>query len=311
MTTPEKQLAQRIRELRRRHFGARGKAEFARRLDLPLEAYERFERGTVPPGDVMVRMCDVTGEDLQWLLTGTAARGTVVISGARRRHQDLLTRIAQAIDAQPKLAASLEAFLDLLLKSEQMQQTSGALPAPDAANLVPVFATGHWPRGLPDPGGGGGDGGLALAHAAELADVPRAACALAEPDGDGGGEIVHRAELLAARDESRGVDGYLHCPGLVSLFPEAFAVRLEQAGPMCPMFADGDVVVVAPGAEPALGRPALCKFRSDADDRCRIWLGGDDRHVHLGRVSDGGHETLPREELCWALDVLYRAPRAA
>jgi len=309
VTTPEKQLAQRIRELRRRHFGARGKAEFAQRLGLAPEEYERFERGTIPPGDVMVRMCDLTGEDLQWLLTGTAARGTVVISGARRRHQNLLTRIAQAIDAEPKLAASLEAFLDLLLAGSRARPAAGRLPAPEAAGLVPVFAPGHWPESLPGPGGDAG--GLALARTAELADTPRVSCVLAEPDSEGPGPAVHEAELLAIAEDTRGVERYLHCPGLVGLFPEAFGVRLEEAGPMEPMFAAGDVLVVAPGAEPALGRPALCKFRTDADDRCRIWLGEDDHHVHLGRIADGEHETLPRDELCWALDVLYRVPRAA
>jgi len=113
MGSAEKALTERIRQLRRRHFGAGGKAEFARRLDLPLEEYERFERGRLPPGDVMLRMCELTGEDLQWLLTGVAARGTVVISGTRGRHQDFLTRLARLLDEKPTLAAPLEAFVEL------------------------------------------------------------------------------------------------------------------------------------------------------------------------------------------------------
>jgi hypothetical protein len=63
--------------------------------------------------------------------------------------------------------------------------------------------------------------------------------------------------------------------------------------------------------KPAVGRPALCKFTDRADDRCRIWLGQDEEYVHLGRVSDGRHEQMPRAQLRWSLEVLYRVARAA
>jgi len=104
--------------------------------------------------------------------------------------------------------------------------------------------------------------------------------------------------------------GYLYCPGVGALLPGAFGLSVGDES-MAPLLHPGDVVVVAPGAEPQLGKPAACKFDQPEPDRCRIWLGGDDQHVDLGRLSDGGHERLPRRALQWALEVLYRATRPA
>ena len=102
MASPEAQLSSRLRELRRRHFGARGKPQFAARLGIPVEEYNRYERGALPGGELMVRICEVTGEDLQWLLTGREARQSLGISGARRRHRLNPIRRAATCGAQPR-----------------------------------------------------------------------------------------------------------------------------------------------------------------------------------------------------------------
>lgn len=150
MSSPEQALARRIRELRRRHFGPQGKELFATRLGLSLEEYGRFEQGVVPPGEVMVRMCEATGEDLQWLLTGVAARRTMVIAGTRGRHQDLLARLARLLDERPQLAAPVEAFVDLLTQGEPAHaEEAPALPGPSHQHLVPILEPQELPRTLP------------------------------------------------------------------------------------------------------------------------------------------------------------------
>jgi transcriptional regulator with XRE-family HTH domain len=310
--TPEKALAQRIRELRRRHFGSRGKEEFARKLGLPPGEYERFERGTLPAGDVLVRMCEVTGEDLQWLLTGVAARGTVVISGARGRHQNLVTQIAQALDAQPQLAAPLEAFLDLLLQGGNARQSPAvALPTPGAETLIPLFSKSEWPDPLPDPDGP--EGGCMLARIctdSELAHAERTLGRLAEPAMVYNGSTTRDVAMLVVPDAAGAARRYVLSREVACCFPAAFGVVLDD-DTMEPMFAAGDAALVAVGAAPRIGQPALCKFANSLDDRCRIWLGEDERTVHLGRVCDGEHEELPRAQLRWSLEVLYRVAQAA
>lgn len=310
MSTPEKQLSERIRELRRRHFGARGKAEFARRLNAPIEDYERYERGAIPSGELLVRMCELTGEDLQWLLTGAASRGAVVISGARNRHQKLLAHIASELDSQPALATPLEAFFELLLTGAALNKDAPpALPASNA--LIPIFGPRDWPQTPPDPDGP--DGGRALlAPPTEeaLASCARVPLALSEPNADGGIAAGAPASLLALSNSAAPLRDFIHCPDVVHCFPLAFGVRIDNEK-MAPIFSTGDVAIVAAGAEPRLGAPALCKFADPNDDRCRIWLGEEGDHVNLGRASDGGREQASRDTLLWSLDVIYRAAQAA
>jgi hypothetical protein len=312
LSTPEKELARRIRELRRRHFGPRGKAEFARRLGVAPEEYDRFETHRLPPGELMVRMCELTGEDLQWLLTGVSSRGTVVISGARSRHQDLISRIAQALDSRPQLAAPLEAFFDLLLRGEDARREAALeLPAPASGDLIPLFARDEWPDELPDPDGPGGGRWLALCPSvATLAPVERSVALLTEPAMDYQPSKLRSVTLLSLSDAGGAARRFVQSTALAGCFPAAFGVVLDD-GVMEPMFAAGDALLVATGAAPQVGQPALCKFADRVDDRCRIWLGEDEEHIQLGRVSDGLNEQLPRAQLRWSLEVLYRVAPAA
>jgi hypothetical protein len=311
VSNPEKALSERIRELRRRHFGPRGKAEFARRLNLPLDEYERFERGTVPPGDVMLRMCELTGEDLQWLLTGVASRGIVVISGARGRHQTLLGRLAKTLDDKPQLAAPVEAFLDLLLGSERtQQQVAKALPVSQPRDLIPIFESDELPDELPEPDADPeGRFWLTLTRPdTELTD--RQPAALAEPDAEGNGQSPRTVDIVSGRAADGRTRRFLRSSEVARCFPGVFGVRLAD-DTMEPMFKAGDAVLVAMGEQPKMGQPALCKFADEPTVRCRIWLGRREQKVYLGRLCDGEHEEVPFDQLRWSVEVLYRLSPAA
>ncbi len=78
------------------------------------------------------------------------------------------------------------------------------------------------------------------------------------------------------------------------------------------MFAPGDGLLVMPGVGPKVGKPALCRLdRDEPTVRCRIWLGEEGHVVHLGRLTDGETEPVPRDSLLWSLEVLYRVALAA
>ena len=306
MSDPEKALAQRIRELRRRQYGPRGKAEFARRLDVPLDEYERYERATIPPGDVLVRMCEATGEDLQWLLTGVASRGTVVISQARTRHQDLLTRLAQLLDEKPTLAAPVEAFVDLLVTGETAEAgIARRLPTPTPRDLIPIFEDTNLPLHLPTK-----DAPFALAPSFSNASVSlRQTVSLAEPAGRYEPDALRPIEVLTLRAED-GADQQCVCSAeIAGCFPDMFAVRLHD-DTMAPMFGDGDAALASPGSVARIGRPALCRLADDPRVRCRIWLGEDETGVNLGRLADGAMEHVERANVSWSLEVLYRLAAA-
>lgn len=310
MKTTEQALAQRIRELRRRFFGPRGKGEFARRLGTTPERYERFERGEIPPGDVLVRMCELTGEDLQWLLTGIASRGTVVISGTRTRHQELLTRLARLLEEQPALAAPIEAFVALLTRAPGKRAAPPPeLPSPAVGELIQIFEPEELPRRW--HAGGEGDGVALLPPPPSLAEADvagRQPAGLTEPatEYDPGG--VRAVELLTVAAGGGRSRHYLRSAGMVRCFPRMFGVRVVD-DTMSPMFLGGDVVLTALEAGAQVGRPALC--RTEGGVICRIWLGEDEAGVHLGRLADGEIERIERAGVCWSLEVLYRVAAAA
>ena len=311
MSSPEEALTQRIRELRRRHFGAQGRDVFAERLGLSAEVYTRFERGAVPPGDVLVRMCEATGEDLQWLLTGVAARGTVVISGTRGRHQDLLANLARLLDQRPELAAPVEAFVDLLARGERAAgERPAALPAPELEHLIFILEPTELPTLAPD-GEGGPARALSLAPLADaLSMAERMAVALADPSLTYERAALRDAELLTLRDAAGRVRQCVHSAEIATCFPNAFGLRLADDS-MAPMFAAGDAVLVAGGVVAKVGRPALCRVLDEAGVRCRIWLGEEGEVVHWGRLADGESEEVARERVLWSLEVLFRVARAA
>jgi transcriptional regulator with XRE-family HTH domain len=302
MASPEAQLSSRLRELRRRHFGPRGKPQFAARLGISVEEYERYERGALPGGELMVRICEVTGEDLQWLLTGREARQSLVISGARRRHRDFLARLANLLDERPVLAGPVEAFVDLLSRTPAGRPPAvRSLPPPSAAELIPIFSVGELPLEPP-----GADERFWLAPGPDTPIGEPQPATLSEP-------VEHRDAPAASTLVVRQADGagrvrrFLHARELLRTFPSAFAVELDDAA-MSPLFKPGDAVVVAGDAPPELGRPALCRL--DEGAICRVWLGEGDAQVHLGRVSDGAHEVLPSSAVRWSLRVLLRLSAA-
>lgn len=309
MNDTERSLLVRIRELRRKHFGARGKATFAERLGLTLAEYEPLETRRVPDAGLLMRICEVTGEDLQWLLTGVAARGTVVISGTRGRHQALLTRLADALEEEPKLAGPVEAFVNLLLASPE-PRPGEALPSPapeDAAKgLLPILGTNALTAEL---GGAGTADFDAPQPMLPLDSMQRLTCALEEPGSDSdppGGTI----ELLTP-DGTLSSDGcYLAGPTLAASLPGAFG-WLVDSDDLTPLFHAGEIAITAPPAKPDIGDPALVWDAAGETARARIWLGTQDCTVNLGRLRSHETETLPIDQCGWALKLLYRVRPAA
>jgi len=312
MSEAEQALARRIRELRRRHFGSQGKAAFAERLGLPLEDYARYETGAVPPGEVMVRMCELAGEDLQWLLTGVAARGTVVIAGARGRHRDLLARLARTLEEQPELAAPVEAFVDLLLQGRSAPAAAPvALPPAAVADLIPIFEPDELPAALPPGSNDELRERFALAcSAGSTAATADASAELSEPAMRYDPAAGRPVEIVTLRTADGRTQRCVRSAEIARCFPGAFAVRVTDES-MQPMFRAGDAVLVASGATAKVGRPALCRAVDGAGTRCRIWLGGEQDVVHLGRLADGADEPVAKEHVLWSLEVLFRLALAA
>jgi hypothetical protein len=67
-------LAERITALRIELFGARGGPELARRLGIPTRTWYNYEGGITVPGEILLRIIEVTSVEPRWLLHGTGPR---------------------------------------------------------------------------------------------------------------------------------------------------------------------------------------------------------------------------------------------
>lgn len=296
-------LAQRVRELRRRHFGARGKAGFAERIGVNVAEYETYERGAIPPPDVLVRMCAVTGEDLQWLLTGVASRGTMVITGALDRHQALLARVARMISSRPERANAIEAFVELLEQGDQAAAPTELPAPPRPGELIPVFDWDALPRRREDllEAVRGTRGAVAPAWGTRTS----ASATFAEPSARPVAECACAIETFG---EGQGRRRLVRSAELGALAPACFGVQVV-GDDAAPLILDGDVIVVSPEGEPRVGHPALCRLESGPV--VGVWLGRDDDEVILGRLSDGLEQHVAAADLCWCGPVTHRVRLAA
>ena len=66
----EKAIIGRIIKLRKGFAGTRGKSKFAKALGMSPSTYTYYENDRLPPIPVLLKICEVTGADLHWLLTG-------------------------------------------------------------------------------------------------------------------------------------------------------------------------------------------------------------------------------------------------
>lgn len=284
-------LNQRIRSLRRRHFGPQGKGEFARRLGLDEAAYGRYELNQIPPGDVLVRMCELTGEDLQWLLTGVAARGTVVISGARGRHQQLLGRVAELLERRPSTANAIEAFLALLDARVTPPQLPPAPPR-GARGQIPILDAEELPEFAPT------EAWLEEVSALSPPEAPHQMRLLPalQTDAPPLSAASTPVMLLALR---RSLDG----PALRLSFERLFGVRTHGLTGSVPQ-QRGEIALASAAAEPELGHPVLCRCAAAPIARAGVWLGGDARELRLG-LADGSRIALPAADVLWTAPIVF------
>ncbi|WP_337173129.1 ester cyclase [Paludisphaera sp.] len=67
-------LADRISEIREEVFGEHGGPELARRLGIPGRTLYDYETGATVPAEILLKLADLTGVELRWLMTGEGPR---------------------------------------------------------------------------------------------------------------------------------------------------------------------------------------------------------------------------------------------
>jgi transcriptional regulator with XRE-family HTH domain len=113
----EKAIIQRICQLRTQYAGTRGKSEFARALGLSPSTYNYYENDRIPPIETILKICEITGTDLEWLLTGRTSDKKYTAES-----HPLLAKLNSLLLEKPQLAGAVAAFIELLNQKEELEK---------------------------------------------------------------------------------------------------------------------------------------------------------------------------------------------
>jgi hypothetical protein len=67
-------IAERLITLRIDRFGARGRHEMARSLGLKARTWSTYEKGVAVPGEIILKVIELTSAEPAWLLHGVGPR---------------------------------------------------------------------------------------------------------------------------------------------------------------------------------------------------------------------------------------------
>jgi SOS-response transcriptional repressor LexA/transcriptional regulator with XRE-family HTH domain len=327
-----------MREIRLRAFGARGKAEFARRLGIRPSTYQHYESTRVPPADLLAKAAALTGCDLHWLISG-AGRSGPNSSEEPRYEEPIVKHVRELVARRPEAVRSLSAFLALIdpVESSAWLEASPAGPAiaagaaagewepheeaigdrpaslTAAAAMIPVVggtAAGpaHFWRdlleSLPDREAWEHESDRRVQRLlAEWGERSQATAGrlLASP---AGAPPVSRVALVqCSRPDESGIVEFLACPA--PSVREALVAWRIDGDSMAPRYRDGDLVLVSPNHDAVDGHPCVAHQRGQIGANCKIFtrVGAD---VVLIPVNEGyASERFPASRLAWAHRVLY------
>jgi transcriptional regulator with XRE-family HTH domain len=313
MRDPDKSaISERVKVLRTQYAGKRGKNRFARALGLSPSTYNYYESSRIPPIEVLLRMCDVTGADLRWLLTGQAGEGASVSeqnTAVLRKFNGLLTR-------RPELTEAVLAFVELLCEKKQIETAlcRDSVSAPERPGWIPVLgrtAAGilhFWDQTLlPEPR-------QAETQLDELVKrhigrdiVRRLDARLAidlQTEGLIGGLTNPRANLVQVSGQGRQETvEFVQCEDIHKAYSDSFALRIDGDS-MSPRINDGDIVMLSPSVPARQGQACVARVAEQIGVTCKL-IRTTETEVHLIPINERYETTvIPKNELLWALAVL-------
>ena len=111
-------------------------------------------------------------------------------------------------------------------------------------------------------------------------------------------------------DGAGAVREFVESEHVAGCFPNMFGVRIHD-DTMSPLLCQGDVALLAPSVAAQTGRPAVYRLSDGRGVACGVWLEQSQDRVVLGRLSDGGEDSVDASQMMWSLEVLYRVRPAA
>ena len=114
----EKAVIQRIIQVRTDIAGFRGKSKFAKALGLSPSTYNYYEQDRLAPVPILLKICEITGADLELLITGSSTEKR--FSSVANR--EFLQKLDELLTNNPELAEPVLAFIELLCEKKGIEK---------------------------------------------------------------------------------------------------------------------------------------------------------------------------------------------
>lgn len=308
MDNSESGICARLAEIRRRHFGKRGKARFARELGIRPTTYHHYEIDRTPPAELLVRAARCTATSLVWLLTGEGEVGNEAPAEHQGETEALVRRMRLLLARRPSLSRSVHGFFNLLEDvADALPEALDSYQTLRTEELVPVLgSTAAGParfwRELEASEAAGADMNARLADV--LCRNSERAIRNAGMTSTGSDTTEWVSLVQLSRPDELGFIEFLSCPAAKAKHPQAVAWRIDGDS-MAPRYQDGDFVIVSP-VEPAVeGYPCVAHQKGQIGVNCKIYSPSSDG-VLLVPLNESSHpQRLKSDDLLWAYRVLY------
>ncbi len=316
----EKAIIERIIHLREQHSGIRGKSKFARSLGISASTYNYYENNRIPSLKILLKISEVTGADLNWLLTGKKTPKTdikepeIFTFGSNK---SLFQKLDNLLKVNPKWEEPISAFFELLCEKKvfekeiypEIHPVKSARPS-----WIPVLgrtAAGiihFWDKEiLPKPK-------QAVTELDELVKKHIGKTILSSADGKVSIDLQAlplvegiekwQANLIqVSGQEQNEIVEFVQCEEVFELFPDSFALHIDGDS-MSPRINDGDVVILSPSVPAAQGQIGVVRLSKQIGVTCKL-IRSTEQNVHLIPINER-YETkvVAKKDLLWALAVL-------
>ena len=326
----EKAIIERVKLLRNQYAGNRGKSKFARALGISASTYSYYENNRVPPIEILLKICEVTGADLDWLLTGKETPKSPISEPkgfAFGPNSSLLRRLDALLGENPDLAEPILAFIELLCEKKGIekefhskiapsQMPSAKIPPakPARPGWIPVLgrtAAGmvhFWNQTfLPEPR-------QAVTELDELVKKHIGKAIISSVDGILSIDLRARALvdglkgkqanlIQVSGQEAEQIAEFVQCEEIHKLFPDSFALQVDGDS-MSPRINDGDIVILSPSVPAAQGQIGVARVANQIGVTCKL-IRSTETAAHLIPINER-YETkvVAKKDLLWALAVL-------
>jgi SOS-response transcriptional repressor LexA/DNA-binding XRE family transcriptional regulator len=326
-------IINRLRQLRLQHAGPRGKSQFARALGLTPSTYSYYENNRLPPIETLLKVCEVTAADLQWLLTGKdSGKGPSFTA-----NKALLEKIETLLRDSPQLTKPIEAFVDILAEKNAFEKKlRGPVSVKNATRGSDDSSQEHFSDdskhtpALPDWIPVLGRTAAGMIHFWNQTNLPDRNQAVTQLDelvrkyigkdilGSTEGlmsidlqaqpiveaiDSLHANLIQVAAPQGDDIVEFVEVSQIHQLFPDCFALQIDGDS-MSPRINDGDIVIVSPSVPAAQGQVAIACLANQIGVTCKL-IRTTETDVHLIPINERyDTKLLPKADLLWALAVL-------